>query len=148
MVGFVLEDRGYATPCRIWQGALRGSGPYGTRRRGSRLVYVHRDEWEKAHGPIPAGMRVLHRCDVPACAELSHLFLGTQADNVADMDAKGRRGLTGAPGERNGRAKLTLEQVRAIRGSSERAVVLVVRFGVSRSTVHKIRQGARWRDAA
>jgi hypothetical protein len=51
---------------------------------------VHRVAWELEHGPIPDGMLILHRCDNPACWAPEHLFLGTQADNVRDMHAKGR----------------------------------------------------------
>jgi hypothetical protein len=84
------EDRGYETPCRIWQGALAGAG-YGVRgSETSSERYVHRQEWERVHGPIPVGLQVLHRCDVPACGEVSHLFAGTQLDNVRDAIAKGR----------------------------------------------------------
>jgi hypothetical protein len=53
-------------------------------------VYAHRLAWEKANGPIPAGMYVCHTCDVPACVNVEHLFLGTQSDNMKDMAAKGR----------------------------------------------------------
>ena len=54
---------------------------------------AHRTAWETAHGPIPDGIEVLHSCDNPPCHNPEHLFLGTQADNMADMDAKGRRGV-------------------------------------------------------
>lgn len=53
-------------------------------------VQAHRKAWEDEHGPIPPGMKVLHRCDNPPCVNVDHLFLGTQADNIADMIAKGR----------------------------------------------------------
>jgi hypothetical protein len=46
--------------------------------------------WEESNGSIPDGMRVLHRCDVPACVNIDHLFLGTSLDNMQDMTAKGR----------------------------------------------------------
>jgi hypothetical protein len=34
---------------------------------------------------------VLHHCDVRDCYEITHLFTGTQADNIHDMWAKGRQ---------------------------------------------------------
>lgn len=46
--------------------------------------------WEAERGSIPAGLKVLHRCDNTACINPSHLFVGTQRDNVDDMVSKGR----------------------------------------------------------
>lgn len=53
-------------------------------------VYGHRWAWERAHGPIPRGMEVMHTCDNPACWLIDHLLLGTHGDNMRDMFAKGR----------------------------------------------------------
>jgi len=76
-------------PCLVWTGATNDKG-YGQRRVDGRVQYVHRLAWEEEHGPIPDGMKVLHHCDNPPCYEVTHLFLGTTADNQADMAAKGR----------------------------------------------------------
>ena len=80
-------------PCRIYDRTLQSQG-YGFRRGNiaKRLgtTLVHRQEWIMANGSIPEGMCVLHHCDTPACYELTHLFLGTHADNMADAAAKGR----------------------------------------------------------
>jgi hypothetical protein len=64
-------------------------------------------------GPIPKGMMVCHTCDNPPCVNPSHLFLGTNQDNIRDASRKGR--LARRCGEEAFSAKLTWEQVRLIR---------------------------------
>ena len=80
------------TGCLIWTGTVdrRGYGKIGAGGRGGKSLAAHRVAWEFANGPIPDGAWVLHRCDVPACCNPSHLFLGDSAANVADMVSKGR----------------------------------------------------------
>ena len=76
--------------CWEWQGARSASG-YGSMFSASGGHHVaHRVIWEDVNGPIPDGLWVLHRCDNPPCCRPDHLFLGTPADNTADMIAKGR----------------------------------------------------------
>jgi hypothetical protein len=77
--------------CWIWLGAIDGAG-YGHKgdgRRG-RTIGAHRWAWKIVNGPIPRGMSVCHRCDVPLCVNPDHLFLGSQKDNLQDMRTKGR----------------------------------------------------------
>jgi hypothetical protein len=77
--------------CLEWTGGTDGRG-YGQIRVEGRLLKTHRFAWEIAHGPIPEGLNVLHRCDNPPCCDAEKcLFLGTQPDNIADMVAKGRQ---------------------------------------------------------
>ena len=75
--------------CHLWTAAVAGKG-YGVINHGGVMRYAHRLAWEFAYGPIPEGLCALHRCDVPACVNVAHLFLGTVADNNRDMAAKGR----------------------------------------------------------
>lgn len=63
---------------------------YGVIYFNGRQTYTHRVSYELHVGPIPDGLFILHRCDVPACVNPDHLFVGSAADNVADMMAKGR----------------------------------------------------------
>lgn len=140
----VVEDRGYLTPCYVWQGATAGAG-YGVCSRGGRQVYVHRDAWEEEQGPVPDGLKVLHKCDVPPCRNVEHLFLGTQADNVADCIAKGRA--VPPPvlrGSRNGRARLDDERAAAIRVANGSQREIARRFGVSQKTVWRVRSAGAW----
>lgn len=74
--------------CWVWPGATNNRG-YGSTKQGGEN-YVHRVAWIRTYGLIPDDLNVLHKCDNPPCFRPSHLFLGTQADNVADMVQKGR----------------------------------------------------------
>jgi hypothetical protein len=90
-------DRNGAGPswpeaCWIWTAGLNGRDGRGYIAAGRHRVAAHRASWQLASGlSIPAGLFVLHRCDNARCVRPSHLWLGTQADNIADMDQKGRR---------------------------------------------------------
>ena len=89
------EDRFWAKvdktgDCWVWTGALTHSGYGKFKVRSYKVVLAHRWAYEVTHGPIPAGLFVCHRCDVPSCVRPSHLFVGTQTDNMKDAAAKGR----------------------------------------------------------
>ena len=75
--------------CILWTGWTSTKG-YGQKRIDGKVKGVHRLAWEEAHGPIPEGMFVCHKCDVPACYNVEHLFLGTPSDNMRDKASKGR----------------------------------------------------------
>jgi len=84
------------TGCHLWTGAQNVFGYGIVYDRNRRNIGTHRAAWFFAHGPIPGGLYVLHRCDNPFCINPAHLFLGTHADNHRDMWRKGR-GKTPAP---------------------------------------------------
>jgi hypothetical protein len=79
--------------CWTWR-PVTGRHPFGygmfTPQHGQRVT-SHRFSWQLAHGPIPSGLFVLHKCDNPPCVRPDHLFLGTHKDNMADMKAKKRQ---------------------------------------------------------
>lgn len=99
--GTPSEDRFWAKvdksgDCWVWTASVfrerLGYGKFqtGSNRGESRVAYAHRVSWELHFGPIPNGLFVCHHCDNPPCVRPDHLFLGTAADNVRDMDRKGR----------------------------------------------------------
>lgn len=149
--------------CWPWTGARHPTG-YGiivSGEIGFAPKRAHRIAWELTNGPIPDGLCVLHRCDNPPCVNPAHLFLGTDADNVADMVKKGRQARGDrhrarlypeklARGESHSSSKLTEEQVREIRRifiKSSRAfgaLALARRFGVVDSTILRAIRKETW----
>lgn len=115
------------------------AGGYPVVRCGRRLLRAHRVMREHFSGPVPAGLFVLHRCDVPRCCNPAHLWVGTHADNMADRNAKGR-----ARGGRRG--VLSPDEVREIRASVDTLAVLAGRYRVNGMTVQKVRSGRSYRE--
>lgn len=76
--------------CVLWTGANDGRRGYGKFALNGVSVRAHRLAWEWANGPIPDGLHVCHSCDNPSCVNVEHLWLGTHAQNMDDMKAKGR----------------------------------------------------------
>lgn len=136
--------------CLVWQGdTLRGYGRisiHGKPRRANRVAF------EVASGKSAAGFVVRHTCDNPTCINPRHLILGAQLDNVRDMWERGRA----APvvGERNGRSKVTADQVVEIRRRytprcrKNGAHALAREFGLSHASVGAIVNGDSWKHIA
>lgn len=125
--------------CHEWTGSLNANGGYGQCFFHGTTRLAHRVAWFLATGAWPS-QSVLHHCDNPLCVRYECLFEGTQADNMTDMTAKGRR----ARGEVL--SKLTAQQVAAIRRlrGVEFQRVTAERYGVSQTAVGKIQRGERW----
>ncbi len=98
--------------CWLWIGGKIPDG-YGMFRANKKHYVAHRFAYEHFVGDIPSGLYVCHACDVRACVNPAHLWLGTHGDNMRDMVEKGRT--LAICGEKNGFARLTAEAVRDIR---------------------------------
>jgi hypothetical protein len=143
-----IESRYIPVPecgCWLWLGATDGEGYGYLKRRKNGKQYgikAHRHIWEFFNGKIPIGMNALHRCDIPLCVNPNHIFLGTQTDNVRDMESKGRA--VHFSGEKNGRAKLSEDQVCEIRKSKLPSRHLGRIYNVSKTQILRIRKGLSW----
>lgn len=125
--------------CWLWTGAKDKDG-YGIFKVGGRVVRAHRfAAGDFALPPIIPSCVVLHSCDTPACVNPRHLRLGTQGENMADRDTKGRQ----AKGESNAASLLSDEAREAIKNSWASESVLARRYGVSPRTIRELRQRAR-----
>lgn len=134
---FVRDEK---TGCWIWSGPKDSKG-YGRIFSGGKYIKAHRLSWLIFNGKIPPRhIAVCHKCDVPACVNPRHLFLGTSEDNFADMRAKGRQ----AKGERTGAAKLTEAKVLAIRKDPRNISEIAPDYGVSIVLIGKIKKRKAW----
>lgn len=107
-------------------------------------ISAHRWVYEQEHGEkVSPDLMVCHTCDVRNCICPNHLWKGTAADNVHDMNMKGRR--VNNKGEAHNLAKLTEEQVREIRnivGLSQKRIAAM--FGIGQAQVCRIRTYQNW----
>ena len=118
----------------------RDSDGYVSVHRNNQKIGLHRYAYSREYGPIPEGLVVMHKCDNPPCFNPSHLFVGSNADNMADKVAKGRQ----ARGSTNGRAKLTERDVLDIRASIDTKKSLARKYQVDRFTIVQIKNKELW----
>lgn len=131
--------------CLLFVGSRDECG-YGRINKDGKLIRLHRAVWERDHGPIPESHVVMHKCDRPNCLNPEHLILGTQRDNIADMDNKGRR--KSAIGSKNYSAKLKEADIPIIRDMLERGDTckfIGQIFGVTEMMIRHIKKGRAWR---
>ena len=110
---------------------------------GSKLI--HRIAYELFIGPIPVGMDVCHKCDVPSCVNPDHLFIGTHADNMADKKSKGRVRVPCPLGSNHPNSKLTEADVIAIRSDPRMGTVIAAEYGVTKSLISYVRNRRGWK---
>ena len=143
-------DRRGPDECWPWRGAHfeSGCGKIGVGGRRGREVPATQISWSIANGrPWPEGKKACHTCDNPPCVNPAHIWPGTQAENLADMRAKGR-GSRPPVGVRRGQGKLNPDAVPAIRaeytGEGRNLLHLAARFDVARQTILDVINGRNW----
>lgn len=144
--GTPIEDRVWAkvrkTPtCWLWTASVKPNG-YGHFSYLTKDYMAHRWAYEHFLGEIPAGMEVMHTCDVPNCVNPMHLRLGTHQQNMADCKAKDRH----ARGDR-GRSKLSEAQARHVLSLKGKAAAadLADKYGVRNGAIEAIWAGRAWK---
>jgi hypothetical protein len=138
--------------CWLWTGCRNKDG-YGLLRYQGVMVTAHVRAWVLTNGRITDGMHVLHHCDNPPCCNPSHLFLGTNHDNVLDRHRKGRSknlfcsGHAVNQGSRCRKAKLSEADIPVIRSLLRDGVPqadIAKRYGVHRSQISRIKNRRYW----
>jgi hypothetical protein len=117
---------------------------YGRLSNGGKTIGAHRVSYMIHEGPIDGGLTVLHRCDNPECTNPRHLFLGTNADNNADRDRKGRQ----ARGERDPRSVLNermVLQLRQAKREGQDVTALARTMGINPNTASAAVTGRSWK---
>lgn len=130
--------------CQIWLRSI-GSTGYGTIRSNAlgRTLSTHRLAHTIYNGPIPDGLLVLHTCDIPHCINPNHLFLGDDASNASDRDAKGRN--KSPKGSNQPNSKLTEEQALAILDDHRTYQEISAAYNISEGPIKNIKTGKSWR---
>lgn len=142
-----IDASGGSNACWPWIRARNNTGYGITSFRPIRSKLAHRIAWIITNGPIPDTLNVLHQCDNPPCCNPSHLFTGSQADNNWDKIRKGRHRTPDMRGASNPAARLTEDDVRAIRtlrASGASYPSLGARFGISKTMVRNIVLRRAW----
>jgi hypothetical protein len=145
-----VDVRG-ADDCWLWTAKSMISG-YGVLSLGGargKKILAHRYAWTRVNGQLPEidayhGAVVMHTCDNRLCCNPAHLVVGTQRDNVYDMDKKGRRINRQVSGEKHPNAKLTDDDIRAIRNDKRIHKLIAKDYGVTRANISYIKRGIAW----
>jgi hypothetical protein len=132
--------------CWPWVGPVN-TGGYGQLCFGDKTQRAHRIAYQLTYGVIPQGdghhgVVVMHKCDNRRCCNPEHLLLGSHADNMADMRAKGRANRHA--GVENGRAVLAPRDVERIRRDPRGTRTIAKDYPVSRAAVQRIKSGKAW----
>lgn len=159
--------------CWVWIGS--GRDRYGSINFQGKTQPAHRVVWKILNGEIPAGMELLHSCDIGFCVNPGHLRIGTHKENMADMVRRGRqRTISGeshwtklqiekarkiarknirnahGAGEKNNNSKITMQMAEKIRAEyksnpSQTMTQLGSKFGIGREQTRKVIRGYVWK---
>lgn len=140
------EARPRLGSCWLWTASAFSKSGYGYFYVDGSGIGAHRFSFALHYGD-PGDLLVCHACDVRLCVRPDHLFIGTAADNLADMHAKGRHSF----GDTHSLSKLTSADVREIRrllglGLAQREIA--AQFGVHQAVISGIHTGRRWRHVS
>lgn len=127
--------------CWLWRGGVsRGYGSFNLPAKAG-TVRAHRMSYELYVGTVPAGLNVLHKCDVRGCVNPSHLEAGTQAENLRQ---RGQRNRASWPrGATHVSTKFTDAEIEAIRGDPRSTRAIGRAFGCSGHFVSMVKLGKR-----
>ncbi len=153
-----IDKSGGPDACWPWTGRLSKKG-YAYIKVNHHEVLSHRYAYELTYGPIPKDMKACHKCDNTACCNPSHIFIGTQKDNVHDAIRKGRMAYGDRSphrlhpelfprGEEKTFAKLTEHGVRTIRilcSSGISRELMAQKYGVSYNTICQVVNRKAWK---
>jgi hypothetical protein len=131
--------------CWKWLGAPRTTGKgYGRLKLGGKTIPAHRVAFMLAKPSMyNTSLLVLHTCDNQSCVRPGHLYQGTQKDNIRDMFDRGRA--RRPRGEKHPGVKLMVRQVKAIRRDKRLHKDIAADYGVSDSTVSRIKRRQGWK---
>lgn len=129
--------------CILFLGQQSHNG-YGRFVSNGRRVAAHRYAWVQAHGPIPSGQMVCHKCDTPACVNLNHLFLGTCKENKRDSMRKGRHSRGRVASYAKGHSVLSEDLAREIFDATGTHQAIADAYGIRRQLVTKVKAKLAW----
>jgi hypothetical protein len=144
-----------SSDCWLWTGYIGwyGYGGFGINKKEHwNMIGAHRMAWLLEYGEIPDGLHVCHHCDNPPCVKPTHLFVGTDGDNIRDASRKGHmkgNRVTNRRGELNHVAKLTWKEVNEIRSrfkAGEKAHILADEYQYEISAIYYVLRGESWVD--
>ncbi len=130
---WLKEDRGYRTPCWIWQRAKNPNGYGLTKRPNRRRGMAHKLIWEEQHGLVPPGHQLHHRCEQTDCVNPAHLVVLTALEN----------------NRRKSNVRLTMgkaREIRALRAKGTTQASLARQYDVHLQTIKSVLRETTWRE--